>query len=108
MIKEWGLRGRRGLYLLWHKDDYCGVHGLYHMRALYVGKGLIRGRILAHWKAKDFSEEMLVYWTFVEMQNRAAKYYEQVLLDTYSFPQNRAENHGGARLCAYLTQHEVD
>jgi hypothetical protein len=78
------------------------------MRALYVGKGMIEQRLLQHWKDKDFSEEMLVYWTSLEMPNRQAKYVEQLLLDLYKFPHNKSENEGRGLLCAHFEQVEVD
>lgn len=102
------LKGRSGVYILWHKDGYCSTHDLFHMRALYVGKGRFNARLYSHWLQKDFSEEMLVYWSLVEMPNRHAKYVEQLLLDTYILPLNKSENSGTERLCAYLTQCEVD
>jgi hypothetical protein len=107
-LDEWIDKDAFGVYVLWHKDDYCDIHDMFHMRALYVGKGQIRTRLLAHWKAKDFSEEMLVYWTFLEMPNRQAKYCEQLLLDTYSVPLNKAESTGKLLLCAHFMQAEVD
>lgn len=108
LIKSWELSRRVGIYILWHKDNYCALHDRFHMRALYVGKGYIEKRLFEHWKAKDFSNEMLVYWTFVEMTNRQAKYYEQLLLDIYDLPLNRSENPGVEKLCAHFTQEEVD
>lgn len=107
-IEEWGLEKKEGLYILWHKDDYCVRHEMFHMRALYVGKGRIGSRLKSHWKNKDFSEELLVYFTYVELSNRLSKYIEQLLLDVYHFPYNKAENAGTATLCAHFTQCEVD
>jgi hypothetical protein len=97
-----------GVYVLWHRDDYCAGHNMFHMKALYVGKGSIKKRLVDHWKRKDFSEELLVYWTFLELPNREAKYCEQLLLDTYCVPRNTAESRGKLLLCAHLTQSEVD
>ena len=108
LIKDWIAKDAIGAYVLWHKDEYCEIHGMFHMRALYVGKGQIGKRLLTHWKGKDFSEEMLVYWTFLEMPNRQAKYCEQLLLDTYRVPLNKAESTGELLLCAHFTQTEVD
>ena len=107
-LEEWELSATEGVYLLWHKDGYCDAHELFHMKCLYVGKGKIPIRLSDHWKSKDFSEEMLVYWTFLEMPNRQAKYVEQLLLDLYSVPRNKYEPEGTRRLCAHLTQCEVD
>lgn len=107
-VSGWGLGKRSGLYFLWHKDDYCDQHNLFHMRALYVGKGAFSARLRKHWATKDTSEEMLVYFTYVELPNRIAKYVEQLLLDIYRLPLNISENHGKATLCAYFSQCEVD
>ncbi len=96
------------MYILWHKDDYCPSHEMFHMKALYVGKGNQATRLRAHWKTRNFSEEMLVYFSFYPTTNRIAKYIEQLLLDTYQVPHNAAENVGTARLCAYFSQWEVD
>ena len=108
LIREWKLGSKEGVYLLWHKNAYCDTHNLFHMRCLYVGKGNIPLRIIDHWKNKDFSDEMLVYWSFMVMQNRMAKYIEQLLLDLFAFPHNKSEARGSKKLCAYFTQDEVD
>ena len=108
LIENWIQRESFGIYVLWHKDDYCAEHEMFHMRALYVGKGKIGKRLLTHWKQKDFSEEMLVYWTFIALPNRQAKYCEQLLLDVYKIPRNKYEATGTLALCAHLTQGEVD
>ena len=108
LLQDWGLSQKIGVYVLWHKDDYCDKHDLFHLKALYVGKGHIERRLLKHWEEKDFSEELLVYWTYVEMTNRQAKYCEQLLLDIYDLPFNKSENPGRMKLCAHLTQFEVD
>ena len=107
-VSDWGLGRRSGLYFLWHKDGYCDRHDLFHMRALYVGKGAFYARLRKHWASKDTSEEMLVYFTYVELPNRIAKYVEQLILDTYELPLNISENRGEGTLCAYFTQWEVD
>jgi hypothetical protein len=107
-IETWGLQKKSGVYLLWHKDDYCAEHETFHMRCMYVGKGSVGRRFIAHYLEKDFSEEMLIYWSYFPAINRVAKYLEQLLLDTFRFPLNRAENSGQGRLCAYYTQSEVD
>jgi hypothetical protein len=64
---------------------------MFHMRALYIGKGYIGKRLRSHWKQKDFSEEKLVYWTFLILPNRQAKYCEQLLLDLYKPARNEYE-----------------
>ncbi len=97
-----------GLYILWHKDDYCPRHEKFHMRALYVGKGRIRKRVINHWKHKPTKEEMLIYVTYSPMKNRLAKYIEQLMLDVYNFPLNTSENPGTLKLCAHLDQSDVD
>jgi hypothetical protein len=78
------------------------------MRSLYTGKGLFSNRIKNHWKTKETSAEMLIYYSFYACENRIAKYLEQLLLDIYDFPLNRSENKGKEMLCAYYTQMEVD
>lgn len=108
-----GLKGLRfsdpeGIYILWHKNDYCPVHELFHMRALYVGKGNAKRRLVNHWAKKNTSEEMLIYFSFFPCRNRIAKYIEQLFLDTYNIPLNKSENTGKHTLCAYFTQEEVD
>jgi hypothetical protein len=107
-LGDWGLHGLSGLYFLWHKDDYCPVHEMFHMRALYVGKGSIPHRLQRHWANQPTAEQMLIYFSFVLLPNRIAKYAEQLILDTYDLPFNRAENPGTATLCAYFDQGEVD
>lgn len=108
LLSGWGLSGKAGVYLLWHKNEYCAGHDRFHMRALYVGKGPFYQRFYDHCRNKDLSAEMLVYWTFCAMPNRQAKYVEQLLLDLYRFPFNAAENTGTGTLCGHLTQVEVD
>ncbi|KKL34023.1 hypothetical protein WR30_26175 [Burkholderia contaminans FFH2055] len=108
LLEDWVRKDAFGVYVLWHKDDYCETHNLFHMRALYVGKGRIGKRLLDHWKKKDFSDEMIVYWTFLEIPNRQAKYCEQLILDTYCVPLNKAESTGELLLCSHFTQIEVD
>lgn len=105
---EWNLQKESGVYLLWHKDDYCVEHRNFHMRCMYVGKGSIGRRFISHYWGKDFSEEMIVYWSYFPTVNRVAKYLEQLLLDTFKFPLNRAENLGIGCLCAYFSQSEAD
>lgn len=107
LLEAWGGDSREGVYLLWAKTDYCEVHERYHMQSLYVGKGRIMRRLYRHWVSKDFPSE-LVYWTFLELPNRKAKYVEQLFLDLFRFSLNKAENRGGEKLCAYFTQEEVD
>lgn len=107
-IEDWGLDRKEGMYILWHKSDYCTKHEHFHMTALYVGKGFIGKRLRDHWKHKDFSEELLIYFAYVELPNRLAKYIEQLLLDLYDLPYNKAENSGTMLLCAHFTQSDVD
>lgn len=107
-LDEWNINTNEGVYFLWHKDAYCELHNLYHMKCLYVGKGKIISRLINHFKNKDFSEELLVYFTFFNMPNRQAKYIEQLILDIYDIPNNKYENKGEKPLCMYFTQVEVD
>ena len=112
-IEDSGLDGvkfaeRNGVYILWHKNDYCAKHELFHMKALYVGKGDPARRLRQHWKEKNTDDEMLIYFTFFPCDNRKSKYIEQLLLDTYDFPFNYSENTGTEILCAYFTQREAD
>ena len=94
--------------MLWNKDGYCPKHGTYHMRGLYVGKGTVARRFISHYMSKDFSEEMLVYWSYARVENRIVKYLEQLVLDTFNLPLNRAERRGKHTLCAIYSQSEVD
>jgi len=105
---KWPLSNDDGVYLLWEKNDYCTEHQLFHSKALYVGKGQVKKRIYDHAKNKGFTEENLVYFTFLDIKNRKAKYIEQLLLDIYRFPLNKAENSGSANFCSYITQSEAD
>lgn len=107
-LDTWNLGGRSGLYLLWHKNDYCVAHQLFHMKALYAGKGRIDARFRDHWSKKATQEELLIYFTFMELENRVAKYVEQLILDIYDLPFNRSENRGRKTLCAHFSQGEVD
>jgi hypothetical protein len=107
-VNGWCLDERFGVYILWHKADYCPTHGMFRMDALYTGKGHVRYRLRQHWKNKDFADQLLVYWTFVEMTNRTSKYIEQLLLDTFLFPCNIHENSGKTSLNAYWSQSQVD
>lgn len=97
-----------GVYILWHKNDYCNFHERFHMKALYVGKGKPKRRVAHHWATKNTADEMLIYFTFYACSNRVSKYIEQLLLDIYDFPMNKSENSGTATLCAYFSQDEVD
>ena len=112
-MDESGLKGMRfsdtdGVYILWHKNDYCPVHEIFHMKALYVGKGNAKKRLTHHWVNKNTEDEMLIYFSFFPCNNRKAKYIEQLILDTYHLPFNNSENKGTKTLCAYFTQYEVD
>lgn len=107
-LTDWTIDTNEGIYFLWHKDSYCDKHDMFHMKCLYVGKGQILKRIINHFKTKDFSEEMLVYFTYFTMPNRHSKYIEQLILDTYDIPNNAYENKGSNKLCMYFSQGEVD
>jgi len=97
-----------GVYILWHKNDYCNEHERFHMKALYAGKGPPKRRLTHHWATKNTADEMLIYFTFYACSNRVSKYIEQLLLDIYDFPMNKSENSGTATLCAHFSQSEVD
>jgi hypothetical protein len=105
---DWKISKTSGVYALWHKDEYCPTHEIFHCRALYVGKGYVKTRIFDHALKKDFGDAQLVYFSYVEIPNRHAKYVEQLLLDLYDFPLNTSENSGTGKLCYYMTQAEVD
>jgi hypothetical protein len=108
LVRDWPLTKRSGVYILWHKDEYCDVHQRFHMRALYVGKGAFDARILDHWASKPTADIQLIYFSYLDLPNRIAKYVEQLLLDVYDLPLNVSENRGTATLCAHFTQSEVD
>ncbi len=108
LLEDWGINNKTGIYFLWHKNGYCDKHDLFHMKCLYVGKGEIIKRIIQHFKTKDFSSEILVYFTYLETSNRIAKYLEQLVLDIYDIPFNKVENIGTQQLCMYFSQIEVD
>jgi hypothetical protein len=88
----------KGVYLLWTPGPHCPAHAHVSMEAFYVGKGTGSGsigqRLYSHWEKKDFAPHQRVYFSYVEMLNRHAKYYEQLFLDTHRFPGNRAETSG--------------
>ncbi len=105
---DWKMSNDSGVYMLWEKDDYCASHELFHCKALYVGKGAVKARIWEHSKSKRFSEDEITYFTFVFMENRKAKYIEQLILDLYDIPLNKAENRGAQLLCSYIDQGEAD
>lgn len=104
----WGIADSFGVYMIWYKEDYCGEHDRFHMKCLYTGKGRIAPRLREHCRKKDFSEEMICYFSFFPCENRKAKYIEQLLLDTYYFPLNKAEMCGTKELCQHWTQWDVD
>ena len=78
------------------------------MSARYVGKGAFSSRIRRHWAKQPTSERDLTYFTYASLPNRLAKYAEQLILDCYDIPWNRAENSGKGLLCSHFTQWEVD
>jgi len=108
LVRGWPLWKRSGVYVLWHKDEYCDVHQRFHMRALYVGKGAFHARMLDHWASKPTADIQLIYFSYLNLPNRIAKYVEQLLLDIYDLPLNVSENSGKATLCAHFTQTEID
>lgn len=108
MLNEWGLKNAFGLYFIWYKEDYCADHDLFHMTCKYIGKGHIVRRLINHYNTKNFDTDGLLYFTFIALENRLAKYFEQLFLDIYDIPLNNSEKKGKNRLCAYFTQNEVD
>lgn len=108
LVRNWPLKGRSGVYVLWHKDEYCAGHQNFHMCALYVGKGAFDARKLDHWATKPTADIQLVYFSYLDLPNRISKYVEQLLLDIYNLPLNVSENRGTTRLCTHFTQCEVD
>ncbi len=49
----------------------------------------------------------MLYVTFNEFDNRLAKYYEQLFLDTYKFELNNNENNGAEVLYAVWDEERV-
>ena len=88
-----GLGTRVGLYHIWVAEDYCYEHRRQTMIAVYVGKGGALTRLLHHGDTKLPQSELFAV-TFVECENRIAKYLEQLFLDTYRFELNKYENPG--------------
>jgi hypothetical protein len=93
------LRGQSGLYHLWINLDSCTDHDTHTMVCVYVGKGPPKTRITAHINSK-WPRGVDLYATFTQMDNRMAKYYEQLFLDCYKFELNTAENRGSEILYA--------
>lgn len=93
------LRDHSGLYHLWIDHADCDDHGTYTMLCVYVGKGAAELRVTSHIKSK-WPSAVALYVTFNKLDNRLAKYYEQLFLDTYEFHLNTAENTGSKRLYA--------
>ena len=94
-----GIRGQSGLYHLWIDHEDCDDHRTYTMLCVYVGKGLADQRITSHIK-KKWPGGVRMYATFTEIENRLAKYYEQLFLDIYGFHLNFNENKGTKQLFA--------
>ncbi|UUX51598.1 hypothetical protein NUH88_07840 [Nisaea acidiphila] len=90
------MHGRMGIYHLWTDYDECDEHQTYIMKCQYVGKGPPSIRVASHIKSK-WPKEATLFFTFHECENRIAKYYEQLFLDTYNFALNDNEN-GGAEI----------
>jgi len=90
---------RDGVYHLWVEYDECDDHETYTMRCVYVGKGPPKTRVDDHVKTK-WPDSDALYVTFHECENRLAKYYEQLFLDTYQFDLNKNENEGKETLFA--------
>ncbi len=97
-----------GVYVIWFDRDYCPVHGMNIMEAMYVGKGDIRLRIRSHHETKNIEQQLIAYVSYVVLPNRQAKYVEQLLLDIYNFPLNSQESSGSLRLYALFDDGELD
>ena len=93
------IRGKMGIYHLWSEYENCDDHKTHTMICKYVGKGVPNSRVASHIKSKWPKGEML-FVTFHECENRLAKYYEQLFLDTYQFDLNEIENLGAKTLFA--------
>ena len=93
------LGGKFGIYHLWSEYEHCDDHSTHTMRCEYVGKGTPNIRIASHIREK-WPEDLALFVTFHEFENRLAKYYEQLFLDTYQFNMNDNENHGTKTLYA--------
>lgn len=102
------LNKRAGVYILWRQAGYCEVHGCEHLQAQYVGKSGtdVAGRIAVHQTKLVIGRGMTPEIGFVPCINRKAKYLEQLLLDNFHFPQNRAENPGQQPLCHHISPAE--
>ena len=101
-----GLKGKFGLYHLWIEVGNCQDHQKHSLLCIYVGKGHVKCRVLDHIKTKWPETEML-YITFYECENRAAKYLEQLFLDTYNFHLNTEENTGSGSLYARWEEERI-
>ncbi len=93
------LKGQAGLYHLWVDYEACTDHNTYTMLCAYVGKGPPKTRIATHIIDK-WPVSFQLFATFTPMENRMAKYYEQLFLDCYDFPLNTVENCGKNKLYA--------
>lgn len=107
-IKSWGLKDSSGVYMLWRQHEYCTHHERYRMECIYVGKGKFSARLRNHWHRKYFHEQMIIHFSYFPCPNRQSKYIEQLLLDTYSFSENRIENLGSMVLNQYWQQFDID
>lgn len=101
------LSGQSGLYHLWVDYENCDDHDAHTMSGVYVGKGPPDIRIASHIKSK-WTNGVLLYATFTEMNNRLSKYYEQLFLDSYNFILNKAENTGRKKLYAVWDRERHD
>ena len=101
-MESLGLDGLTGVYILWRQGDFCDDHELEHLRAQYVGKGQIAKRLARHWAEKAAGGELATEISVWVGPNRQAKYVEQLLLDTFSFPLNKSENPGTQPLCHHV------
>ncbi|MHA2774828.1 hypothetical protein ACXZ7F_26595 [Vibrio harveyi] len=94
-----GLKGKFGVYAFWtYRSDF--ENGNEQMfKCQYIGKGYIDRRLKDNLE-KKWKDMQSMYFTFFECKNRLAKYIEQLILDCYDIPYNKAENPGEGELVA--------
>ncbi|MDR7251906.1 hypothetical protein J2X46_000882 [Nocardioides sp. BE266] len=99
-----GLRNVPGVYVLWQQADYCSEHNADHLRAFYVGKAgkNIEARLKVHQGKKQINDILSTQVSIWQGPNRLAKYIEQLLLDSFSFPLNGYETGGTLPLCHHI------
>lgn len=92
------LQGKVGIYHIWF-DHGSATGSDYIFQAVYVGKGHLNIRLTKH--VHSYLKELgTIFITVHTCENRIAKYLEQLFLDTFAFPLNKAEN-TGSQGCFY-------